>query len=114
MTDFNPLAMLKLSIQMALLDEVTDNLYAVTCGIERQSWIRIVAYFDGPANEEEVETISCVGTEVIASFPDGFRIEETCLDATQTEPVCLDFWAFRRKRKPGHTSAERNRQKALP
>lgn len=109
MTDFNPVAMLKLSIQMALLDEVTDNLYAVTCGIERQNWIRIVAYFDGPANEEEIETIRCVGTEVIASFPDEYRIEETCLDATQTEPVCLDFWAFRRKRKPGHASAERDR-----
>lgn len=34
MADFNPLVLLKLSVQTALLDEVTDNLYAVTCGID--------------------------------------------------------------------------------
>lgn len=101
MSAINPLVTLKLAIQIALLDEVTDSLYAVTCGIDNRNWIRIVAYFDGPANEEEIEALGFVGTEVIASFPDGYRIEELCMDATQSEPQCLDFWAFRRKRKPG-------------
>ncbi len=100
MIDFNPLVTLRLSIQTALLDEVTEQLVAVTCGIEADKWIHIMAYFDGPATEEDVETISSIGSEVIASFPSGYRIEETCLDARKMVPKCLDFWAFRRKKQP--------------
>lgn len=100
MINFNPLVTLRLSIQAALLDEVTEPLVAVTCGIDADKWIHIIAYFDGPATEEDVETISSIGSEVIASFPSGYRIEEICLDAQKVVPKCLDFWAFRRKKQP--------------
>ena len=91
---------LKCSIQRALLDEVTDDLFAVTCGIDEEKRIHIIAYFDGPVNEEGWDAINTVGGQVIADFPDDYRLEETCLDANRIEPRCLDFWAFRRKRQP--------------
>lgn len=100
MTKIDERITLKNSIQRALLDEVTDDLYAVTCGIDAEKRIHIIAYFDGPVSEEGWDAINSVGGEVIADFPDEYRIEETCLDANQIEPRCLDFWAFRRKRQP--------------
>lgn len=100
MTNVDDRIRLKCSIQRALLGEVTDDLYAVTCDIDSDKRIHIIAYFDGPVTEEGWDAINSVGGEVIADFPDDYRIEETCLDANQIEPRCLDFWAFRRKRQP--------------
>lgn len=100
MSDFDARRTLKLSIQRALIDAVTDELYAVTCGIDESNCIHIVSYFDGPFSDEGWDAMSTAAGEVIADFPENFRLEEMHIDATQAQPVCLDFWAFRRKRKP--------------
>lgn len=85
------------SIQRALSGQIPDKLCSVTCGIDAEKWIHIVAYFDGPASDDDRENISVIGTEVIADFPDGYRIKEQCLDINHYQPKCLDFWAFRRE-----------------
>jgi hypothetical protein len=90
-----PLVALKLSIQCALLGEVTGRLVGVTCGLlERR--IQIRAYVTGLVSEQDVEWVSCIGAEVIADFPDGYTIEESCVSADGIEPEMLNFWAFRR------------------
>jgi len=98
MDAFNPAVTLKLSIQCALLGEVTDRLVAVTCGIKDRV-VSVRAYVKGPVQEDDVETLSCIAGEVIADFPDGYMIEETCMSADDGEPAMLDFWAFIRKRE---------------
>ena len=100
MSDFDAKRTLKLSIQRALIDAVTDDLYAVTCGIDGDNCVHIVSYFDGSVSDEGWDAMNAAAGEVIADFPENFRLEERYMDATQAQPICLDFWAFRRKRKP--------------
>jgi hypothetical protein len=95
---FEPLLTLKLSIQHALLGEATCRLVAVTCGLEERH-IQIRAYFSGRVTEEDVGRIQCVGAEVIADFPDGYTIDESCISVDDGEPEILDFWAFLRAKQ---------------
>jgi hypothetical protein len=96
MDTFEPLVTLKLSIQQALLGEVTDRLVSVTCGL-RQHHIQIRAYVRGAVKEEDIERVGFIGAEVIADFPDGYTIEEKCSSADGENEEMLDFWAFRRE-----------------
>ena len=77
---FDPLTTLKLSIQVALLGEVTCRLISVTCGLKGQQ-IEIRAYVSGDVTTEDLERVSSIGAEVIANFPEGYQIEESCLSA---------------------------------
>lgn len=95
MKDFEPIIELKIGLQRALIGEVTENLFAVTAGLQGE-WIRIVAYFRGPVSEADVERIATVASEVIGDFPDGYKIEETALSLDDEDPKCLNFWAFKR------------------
>ncbi|HZU24812.1 MAG TPA: hypothetical protein VFA04_04780 [Bryobacteraceae bacterium] len=87
--------MLRVSIQRALVGEVTDRLEAVTCGL-KDRLIEIRAYFRGAVSQQDTDRIQSIGAEVIADFPEGYMIEEHSLSADQCEPQMLDFWAFRR------------------
>lgn len=87
--------LLRVSLQRALLGEVTQNLIAITAGITG-SKILIRAYFDEQAAEAETDRISCVGSEVIADFPDFYEIEEQVIFVNQEKMAELDFWAFLR------------------
>jgi hypothetical protein len=98
MSTFEPLIILKLSIQRALLGEVTDRLIAVTCGLENRR-IKIRAYVSGKVTEEDIERIQCVGAEVIADFPNGYTIDESSVSVDDGEPQMLDFWAFSRAKR---------------
>jgi hypothetical protein len=86
---------LRLSVQRALLGQVTGNLYAVTCGINTRT-ILLVAYFSGPVCDEDIERIRCVGTEIIADFPEGYSIQESCHSLQEEALRVLDFWALLR------------------
>jgi len=90
------LTLLKLSIQRALLGEVTDRLISVTCGLKDRH-IEIKAYLSGEPTEEDFERIGSVAGEVVADFPDGYTIAESCLSATNEKEEMLDFWALRKK-----------------
>jgi len=48
---------------------------------------------------EDVERIQAISAAVIADFPDGYLIKESCLSADNSEEMMLDFWAFRRAEK---------------
>jgi hypothetical protein len=93
MSTFEPLVTLKLSIQSALLGEVTGRLIYVTCGLKERH-IQIRAYVSGKVTEEDIERIHSVGAEVVADFPDGYTIDESAVSVDDGEPEMLDFWAF--------------------
>jgi hypothetical protein len=86
--------LLRLSIQRALLDRVSDRLSAVTCGI-RGKRIIVVAYFIGDVTADDIERIREAGAEIIADFPEDFTIEERCQSRDEEEEM-LDYWVFRR------------------
>jgi hypothetical protein len=94
---FNPAITLKLSIQRALLSEVTERLVSVTCGI-KGTVVTVRTYMKGSIEKYDIERLSFVAAQVIADFPDGYTIEDQCLSADDCEPQMLDFWAFMRKR----------------
>ncbi len=97
MNSIEPILLLKVSIQRALLSEVTHNLMSVTCGL-RGNQIRIRAYYLGPVGAEDIETLQTVGTEILADFPEDFSVEEESCSLEKESEICLDFWAFRRAR----------------
>jgi hypothetical protein len=99
MSDFEPRVTLKVSIQRALLGEVTGRLVAVTCGLKGQL-VQVRAYVAGKVTQDDLERISCIGGEVIADFPEGYTIEESCISVNDREPEMLDFWAFVRAKEP--------------
>ena len=98
MSAFEPLVTLKLSIQCALLGEVTGRLIGVTCGLKERH-IQIRAYLSGKVTKKDIERIEFIGAEVIADFPDGYTIDQTCVSADGIEPEMLDFWAFLRAKE---------------
>lgn len=53
---FDPALTLKLSIQPALLGEVTDRLVSVTCGTQGQV-VSVRTYVKGPVREDDLETL---------------------------------------------------------
>ena len=90
---FDPLLTLKLSVQRALVGEVTDRLFAVTCGIDGKC-VHIRAYFTGKMTPVDIERVSFLSGEIISDFPEQYKIEESALSADDREPEILDFWAF--------------------
>lgn len=92
--------LLKLSLQRALLGEVTDSLMAVTAGAKGKT-IVLRAYFDGEVSEDDEERMQCVGTEVIADFVDDAEdIKVQVYDAQTNKLTMLEFWAFMKAQKP--------------
>jgi hypothetical protein len=66
---------LLLSVQRALLGEVSPSLRGVTVGW-RDHLILLRFYFDGAVTEEDREAMSVVGAEVIADFTEPWDIHE--------------------------------------
>lgn len=85
-----------LSVQRALLGEVSDALFAV--GVEFRSGERILidAYFIGPPSAADIMNLDSVGGEVASDFPD-VLVDVQKSDALTAAGVHMrDAWAFLR------------------
>jgi len=74
----------------------------VSCGW-RGGRIQLRFIFDGPIAEDDEEDMRIVTAEVIADFPEPWRIEEEIIRLDFPEDLrahCLETWAYRRKEKP--------------
>jgi hypothetical protein len=67
-------ARLLLSVQRAMLGEVTPNIRAVTCRID-STLIILRWIIDGPVSEKLKDNLSIIGTEVVSDFS-SHRISE--------------------------------------
>ncbi|MCL1471629.1 scaffold protein involved in DNA repair [Argonema antarcticum] len=84
-----------LSVQRALLGEVSPALRGVTVGWDENS-IAILCYYDRKISPEDREAMSCVETEVMADFPDlQMDLDVIQCDVPQ-EMKLLDVWVYRR------------------
>lgn len=98
MKNFNSRVELLLSMQKALLGEITPNIRGITCGCN-ESEIIIKCYFNNEISEEEKEAMECVATEVIACFPNQ-KINLECKRIDFPEPLMpykLSEWVYLRK-----------------
>lgn len=95
MSEQQPLVTLKLAVQAALIGEVTSRMVSITCGL-RNRHIQIRAYVSGEVQDADIERVQFISTEVIAEFPEGYTIEESCCSVGDEKEEMLDFWAFRR------------------
>ena len=99
---FNLRTTLLLTIQSALLREISPNIRGITCGWD-ESKIMINFYFDGDFTEEEQESMECVATEVIASIPDR-KIDVKCIRIDVPDSLTshkLLEWVYLRKEIEG-------------
>jgi len=51
------------------------------------------------ANGPVFERVGFIGAEVIADFPEGYTVDESCVSADGIEPEMLDFWVFLRAKE---------------
>jgi len=91
----NELVELKCSVQRALIEQVTERLAAVTCGIKNKG-ITIIGYFDDPVTDEDVELLSDIAGEVLGDFPEDYTLDEIVRSVAEGPLEALDFWAFMR------------------
>ncbi len=87
-----------LSLQVALLGEITPNIRGITCGWS-SSLITIHWYFQGEISEDDRESMECVATEVLANFPEHkINIESKRLDLPELlNPYTLSAWVYLKK-----------------
>lgn len=87
----------RLSIQRALLGEVSAQLRAVVFSIEGRK-IDIRFYYDGKISGLDTESASCVETEIIADYEDADMIEVRCIRSDI--PNLIDdggVWVYHRR-----------------
>lgn len=97
--DAAPEALLALSLQRALLGNITPNMRRVSGELHERT-IRLLFLFASPASEEELEIVSCVGAEVIADYPEGYWIEEQAVTLPPSEalrPLTTGCVVFQRR-----------------
>lgn len=88
----------KLSIQRALLGNVTTNMRAITAGLNEFD-ISLFFYYDGEINENDEETASEIETEVMADFDDHYNIDVNLIRLDYPEPIknSSEFCIYLRK-----------------
>jgi hypothetical protein len=94
--DYDQYRLLGLSLQRALLGEVSANVYAVGAGIVEHTIHVFAVYYVSPTDEEDDDFASVV-TQVIADFPSPYTIEEASYIMPVELPKTFRFWAFLRK-----------------
>ncbi len=96
MNGVNPDLLLKLSLQRALLGEITANMAAVTTSIQDYTISVVFQFFDPPL-ESEKESVSSIATDVIANFPDGYVIDAVTSIISNRKAEPNQTWIFLRK-----------------
>lgn len=89
---------LRLSLQRALLGEITPDVRGITYGCDKNK-IVIRCYFAGEITEEDEDSMDCVEGEVIADFPE-HAIDLQCITLDMSESLAqhtLSAWVYLRK-----------------
>ncbi|WHP32245.1 hypothetical protein QMG90_04745 [Trabulsiella odontotermitis] len=86
MTSSDLSSYVRLSLQRALLGNVTPNIRAVVVELKNKN-ISLLFYFDGEPNDDDEELVSVVETEVIADFDEDFVIEAIATRLDYPQPI---------------------------
>lgn len=89
---------LRLTLQTALLGEITCSMRGITCAWG-ESELQIRTVIDGEITEEVKDSMDCVETEVMASMP-GFTVKTQNVRRDYPENIkdlMLMAWVYMRK-----------------
>ncbi len=87
----------RLSIQRALLGEISPKLRAVVFSIVGRD-IDIRFYFDGLISEADIESASCVETEILADSEPEDSVTVKCIRLDAPELIVDDGnWVYQRR-----------------
>lgn len=87
----------RLSIQRALLGEVSPQLRAVVFSIAEQE-LKIRFYFDGLISDINTESASCVETEVLADYEAEDTVVVQCIRLDSPESIDdQGVWVYQRR-----------------
>ncbi len=95
--DFDPVIDARLSIQRALLGEITPELRAIVFSVDTQI-LDVRFYFNGPLTEEVRESVSCVETEILADYDPEVMVSVHCIQLDY--PAQIDdsgVWVYQRR-----------------
>lgn len=76
----------KLSMQRALLGNVTSNIRAIIAELKLND-IQLFFYYDGKIQEDDEETASEIGTEVIADFSEECNLDVNLSRIDYPQPI---------------------------
>lgn len=76
----------KLSVQRALLGNVTTNMRAIAVELNEFD-ISLLFYYDGKIKENDEETASEIETEVMADFYDYYNIDVNLIRLDYPKPI---------------------------
>ena len=76
----------RLSIQRALLGNITHNIRAIVAELKHND-IQLFFYYDGKIQEDDEETASEIGTEVIADFSDDYNLDVNISRIDYPQPI---------------------------
>jgi hypothetical protein len=88
-----------LFVQRAMLGEVFPALRALSVHWDTKS-IHISAFVDGEPQSTDIESISCIETEMMADFLDSFQIDTAiirCDAPSQLPSVGSGVWVYARR-----------------
>jgi hypothetical protein len=87
----------RLSIQRALLGEVSAQLRAVVFSIVNRN-LNVRFYFDGMISKVDEESASCVETEILADYEPDELVTVCCIRLDAPEPIMDDgVWVYWRR-----------------
>ncbi len=87
----------RLSIQRALLGEVSPQLRAVVFSIAERD-IDVRFYFDGDISDKDMESASCVETEIIADYEAEDVITVRCIRLDTPKTIGdSGVWVYQRR-----------------
>ena len=90
----NSIDLARLSIQRALLGEVSSRLRAVVFSLSERA-LNASFYFDGPITPDDAESASRVETEIIADCASDFIVAVNTIRLDAPEPVNDDgVWVY--------------------
>lgn len=86
----------RLSIQRALLGAVSARLRAVVFSIDDRN-INVRFYYDGLISKDDIESASCVETEILADYEPEDTILVNCVRLDSPSPINDDgVWVYQR------------------
>ena len=88
-----------ISVQRALLGNLTNNMNAITISYNNSSFI-LKVYFEKEPSEDEIESLSEITSEVAADFPNINKIQELYLvnNNDNYKEEILDVWIIKKRR----------------
>lgn len=95
--DLGRIAELRLSLQRALMGEISPAFRAVAFSASDGA-VDVRCYFDGPIAQEDRISVSCMRTEVLADFESELEVSARCIRMDFPDPISDEgFWVYRRR-----------------